>query len=496
MTVEPSGADSRSASACARSGPSRPGGSRARGASTRPATRACGPGTTSPARATTTVPVVENWTILSMAAALTERVTVGPFVLNVMNRHPAVVARMASTLQIASGGRLVLGIGIGGAPREHAAYGIDFPAAPERVARLEEAVAVIRALWTGGPVTRDSPFYPLRDASAYPIPDPLPRDHRGRRDDRRRPAGRPDRRWMVGLRRQLRGEPARLPRIARGQRAPARGPASASSGSRAFWLSDEPLGRLPVAQRAARDLGALARGRRGWGDRAGADDGRRRRPGRGRRALVVRPRRPVLAVRGTITDVTSPSTTKPALTHPCARCGAPVAARRRAVRALQPARAARRIELAGAWHRDRRGHPVRRLPGHRRTVRAGRHRAVRGQRHGRRARRQRAGDHAERHQSRHERRPDHVSGDRSGRPNGQPGRLPAEPVGRWRQDRRVHRTDHGARARPFGRWRSSAARRDGIRTDDDSDRRSTTRRRRGATSSPSRSTSPTGPGRS
>ena len=45
-----------------------------------------------------------------------------------MNRHPALVARMASTLQIASGGRLILGIGIGGAPKEHAAYGIDFPA--------------------------------------------------------------------------------------------------------------------------------------------------------------------------------------------------------------------------------------------------------------------------------------------------------------------------------------------------------------------------------
>ncbi len=125
-------------------------------------------------RGESTVPVVEGWTILSMAAAATERVTVGPFVLNVMNRHPAVVARMASTLQIASGGRLILGIGIGGAPREHAAYGIDFPAAPERVARLEEAVAVMRALWTGGPVTRDSPFYPLTDAVAYPIPVPPP----------------------------------------------------------------------------------------------------------------------------------------------------------------------------------------------------------------------------------------------------------------------------------------------------------------------------------
>jgi len=123
----------------------------------------------------TTVPVVEGWTILSMAAAQTSRVTVGTFVLNVMNRQPAVVARMASTLQIASGGRLILGIGIGGAPKEHAAYGIDFPPAPERVARLEEAVAVLRALWTGGPVSRPSPFYPLLDAAAYPVPEPAPR---------------------------------------------------------------------------------------------------------------------------------------------------------------------------------------------------------------------------------------------------------------------------------------------------------------------------------
>jgi alkanesulfonate monooxygenase SsuD/methylene tetrahydromethanopterin reductase-like flavin-dependent oxidoreductase (luciferase family) len=121
-----------------------------------------------------TVPVVESWTILSMAAAQTSRVTVGPFVMNVMNRHPALVARMASTLQIASGGRLILGIGIGGAPKEHAAYGMDFPPPPQRVARLEEAVAVMRALWTGGPVTRPSLFYPLADAVAFPVPDPLP----------------------------------------------------------------------------------------------------------------------------------------------------------------------------------------------------------------------------------------------------------------------------------------------------------------------------------
>lgn len=121
-----------------------------------------------------TVPVVESWTAVSMAAAATTRATVGPFVLNVMNRPPVLVARMAATLQVASGGRLILGLGIGGGDDEHRAYGFDWPAIPERVRRLEEAVAVIRALWTGGPVTRPSAFYPLDGAWAFPVPQPAP----------------------------------------------------------------------------------------------------------------------------------------------------------------------------------------------------------------------------------------------------------------------------------------------------------------------------------
>jgi alkanesulfonate monooxygenase SsuD/methylene tetrahydromethanopterin reductase-like flavin-dependent oxidoreductase (luciferase family) len=120
-------------------------------------------------------PVVEAWTILSMAAALTHRVTVGTFVTNVMNRHPAVLARMASTLQAASGGRLIVGLGVGAETGEHAAYGMDYPPIAERAARLEEAVAVMRALWKGGPVTRESRTYPLRDAVALPVPEPPPR---------------------------------------------------------------------------------------------------------------------------------------------------------------------------------------------------------------------------------------------------------------------------------------------------------------------------------
>ena len=126
-------------------------------------------------RGVKTVPVQEQWTILAAAAGATSRLGVGTFVTNVMNRHPAVVARMAATLQGASGGRFTLGIGIGGAPAEHRAYGIEFPEVGERVERLDEAVGVIRALWTGGPVSRPGRFYPLEGAHAYPIPEPTPR---------------------------------------------------------------------------------------------------------------------------------------------------------------------------------------------------------------------------------------------------------------------------------------------------------------------------------
>ena len=140
---------------------------------------------------------------------------------------------MASTLQIASGGRLVLGIGIGGAPKEHAAYGIDFPAAPERVARLEEAVAVIRALWTGGPVTRDSPFYPLRDAYAHPVPDPPPPIIIGGETPAgARLAGRIGDGWSAFDDNFEANLPLYLESLA-ASRPAARGPARASSGSRA-----------------------------------------------------------------------------------------------------------------------------------------------------------------------------------------------------------------------------------------------------------------------
>jgi len=120
------------------------------------------------------VPVLEATALLAAAAAVTTRVTVGSFVMNVMNREPSVLARTAGTIHELSGGRFALGIGIGGHRREHTAYGIPFPEPPERAARLEEAISVIRALWTGGPATIDARFYSLHDAYAEPHREPPP----------------------------------------------------------------------------------------------------------------------------------------------------------------------------------------------------------------------------------------------------------------------------------------------------------------------------------
>jgi alkanesulfonate monooxygenase SsuD/methylene tetrahydromethanopterin reductase-like flavin-dependent oxidoreductase (luciferase family) len=122
-----------------------------------------------------TDPVLECWTTLTAAAAATTRLKVGSFIDNVMNRHPAVLARMLATLWDQSGGRVELGVGVGGYAAEEEAYGIAFPRPRERVAILEEAVAVIRLLWSGGPATFEGRFFHLREAWAHPAPVPPPR---------------------------------------------------------------------------------------------------------------------------------------------------------------------------------------------------------------------------------------------------------------------------------------------------------------------------------
>ena len=122
-----------------------------------------------------TTPVLECWTTLTAAAAITYRLRVGSFIDNVLNRHPAILARMLATLSEQSGGRVELGIGVGGNEAVALAYGIPFPPPPVRVEILEEAVAVMRLLWTGGPVDFSGRHFELHDAWSYPVPQPAPR---------------------------------------------------------------------------------------------------------------------------------------------------------------------------------------------------------------------------------------------------------------------------------------------------------------------------------
>lgn len=120
-------------------------------------------------------PVLECWALLAAAVATTSRIRLGSLVTNVMNRHPALLARMLATLADLAPGRIELGIGIGGHPGEHQAYGIDFPAADERWERLEEAISVLRLLFTGGPADYAGRFHRLTEAHAFPVPVPPPR---------------------------------------------------------------------------------------------------------------------------------------------------------------------------------------------------------------------------------------------------------------------------------------------------------------------------------
>jgi alkanesulfonate monooxygenase SsuD/methylene tetrahydromethanopterin reductase-like flavin-dependent oxidoreductase (luciferase family) len=122
-----------------------------------------------------TDPVLESWSMLAGAATVTGRIRLGSFVTNVMNRHPAVLARMAATVGELSAGRLELGIGAGGHPAEHLAYGIPFPPRPIRAEHLSEALDVLRLLLAGGPADYAGQHYRLEGAHAFPAPQPPPR---------------------------------------------------------------------------------------------------------------------------------------------------------------------------------------------------------------------------------------------------------------------------------------------------------------------------------
>ena len=114
-------------------------------------------------------PTLEGWSLLAAMAAVTKRLELGVLVSGNTYRNPALLAKMAATIDEISGGRAILGIGAGWNVREHEAYGWDFPSMRERQDRLEEACALIHALFTTDRfVDFDGRYYQLKQAPFAP----------------------------------------------------------------------------------------------------------------------------------------------------------------------------------------------------------------------------------------------------------------------------------------------------------------------------------------
>lgn len=118
--------------------------------------------------------VLEGFTALTYMSALHPQIKFGHTVLCQSFRNPALVAKMGATLQLLSGGRFILGMGAGWNAEEYRAYGYDFPPAHVRVEQLEEALQIIKALWTEEQATFEGRYYQVREASCEPKPIPLP----------------------------------------------------------------------------------------------------------------------------------------------------------------------------------------------------------------------------------------------------------------------------------------------------------------------------------
>jgi alkanesulfonate monooxygenase SsuD/methylene tetrahydromethanopterin reductase-like flavin-dependent oxidoreductase (luciferase family) len=117
---------------------------------------------------------LEGWTTLTWLAAKFPDVMLCHHVLGHGYRNPALTAKMASTLQVLSGGRFMLGIGAGWREDEYNSYGYEFPTTSVRLRQLEEVVQICRLMWTEEHPTFSGTYFQIDDAAATPRPDVVP----------------------------------------------------------------------------------------------------------------------------------------------------------------------------------------------------------------------------------------------------------------------------------------------------------------------------------
>jgi len=118
-----------------------------------------------------TEPMLEGWSVLSALARETRSVRLGTLVTGVTYRNPALLAKMATTLDVISGGRAIYGLGAAWNETEHIGYGYDFPPIKERMDRLEEALTIAKAMFTEDRATFQGAYY--RVDAALNVPKPI-----------------------------------------------------------------------------------------------------------------------------------------------------------------------------------------------------------------------------------------------------------------------------------------------------------------------------------
>jgi alkanesulfonate monooxygenase SsuD/methylene tetrahydromethanopterin reductase-like flavin-dependent oxidoreductase (luciferase family) len=116
------------------------------------------------------LPIFECWTSLSALASTTSKIRLGTMVTSNAFRNPALVAKMAATVDVVSGGRLEFGVGAGVQRDEHIAYGYEFPEPIARVERLKESLEIIKMLWTQEESTYTGKYYRVNTAVCEPKP--------------------------------------------------------------------------------------------------------------------------------------------------------------------------------------------------------------------------------------------------------------------------------------------------------------------------------------
>lgn len=117
-----------------------------------------------------TEPMLEGWSVLNALARETKKVRLGTLVTGVTYRNPAMLAKMATTLDVISGGRALLGLGAAWNETEHIGYGYDFPPIRERMDRLEEALTISKAMFTEDRPTFSGRYYRIDQALDSPRP--------------------------------------------------------------------------------------------------------------------------------------------------------------------------------------------------------------------------------------------------------------------------------------------------------------------------------------